>query len=103
MARALGVTAAPPADAAAVAAHRAWIDAVVADLRAQRGASVVIAGDQQPPVVHALTHALNQALGNVGRTVVHTEPVEARPEDQLASIRALVGDLQCGGAGTPVC
>jgi MoCo/4Fe-4S cofactor protein with predicted Tat translocation signal len=96
IALALGVTAAPPVDSAVVAAHRAWIDAVVTDLRAQRGASVVIAGEQQPPVVHALAHALNQALGNVGRTVIHSEPVEARPEDQLASMRALVADIRAG-------
>jgi MoCo/4Fe-4S cofactor protein with predicted Tat translocation signal len=90
----LGATAAPPADAGVVAAHRAWIDAAVADLKAQRGASIVIAGEQQPPVVHALAHAINQALGNVGRTVVYTEPVEAHPEDQLASIKTLVTDMQ---------
>ncbi len=92
----VGVRAAPPADAAAIAPHRRWIDAAVADLRAHRGASVVIAGEQQPPLVHALAHAINDALGNVGRTVVHTEPVEARPEHQLASLQALVADMRAG-------
>jgi MoCo/4Fe-4S cofactor protein with predicted Tat translocation signal len=76
--------------------RRRWIEAVVSDLRAHRGASIVIAGDQQPPVVHALAHALNHALGNVDRTVTHGAPVEARPEDQLASLRALVNDLRAG-------
>ena len=33
----------------------------------------------QPPAVHALAHAMNQALGNVGRTVVYTTPIEAAP------------------------
>jgi molybdopterin-containing oxidoreductase family iron-sulfur binding subunit len=94
IAAALGVNAAAPADPAVVTAHRAWIDAAVADLQAQRGASVVIAGDQQPPVVHALAHAINQSLGNVGKTVLYTEPVEARPEDQLASLRTLIADMQ---------
>ena len=34
--------------------------------------SLVIAGDGQPPAVHALAHAMNAALGNVGTTVVYT-------------------------------
>src|SRR5512135_1609774 len=42
-----------------------WIAAVARDLQAHRGASVVIAGDGQPPAGHALAHAMNQALGNV--------------------------------------
>ena len=46
--------------------------AVAADLTAHRGSSVVIAGDHQPPVVHALAHAINQALGNIGKTVFYT-------------------------------
>ena len=41
--------------------------------------SLVIAGEQQPPAVHALAHAMNDALGNVGKTVHYTAPVEANP------------------------
>jgi len=59
-----GLAVPPSQDASAVTANRRWIDAVAADLRAHRGASVVVAGDQQPPVVHALVHALNHALGH---------------------------------------
>ena len=58
--------------------------------------SLVIAGDGQPPAVHALAHAMNQALGNVGRTVVYTQPVEAEPVDQLESLRELVADMNAG-------
>jgi MoCo/4Fe-4S cofactor protein with predicted Tat translocation signal len=91
-----GLTVPSSAGPAPDAARRRWIDAVAKDLAAHRGASIVIAGDQQPPVVHALAHAMNQALGSVDRTVVHTAPVEARPEDQLASLQALVNDLRAG-------
>ena len=66
------------------------------DLQAHRGTSLVIAGDGQPPAVHALAHAMNQALGNVGKTVVYTEPVEAEPVDQLQSLRDLVADMNAG-------
>jgi MoCo/4Fe-4S cofactor protein with predicted Tat translocation signal len=73
-----------------------WIDALGRDLQEHRGASVVIAGDQQPPGVHALAHAMNQALDNVGKTVVYTDPVEANPVDQIASLRELVQDIETG-------
>ncbi len=70
-----------------------WIDAVAKDLLAHRGRSLVIAGDGQPPAVHALAHAMNQALGNVGKTVVYRSPVEAEPVNQLDSLRDLVADM----------
>jgi Fe-S-cluster-containing dehydrogenase component len=73
-----------------------WADAVSKDLKAHQGASLVIAGDTQPPAVHALAHALNATLGNVGRTVVYTDPVEAEPVDQLASLRGLIADMRGG-------
>ncbi|MEA2625932.1 MAG: hypothetical protein QOD06_1977 [Candidatus Binatota bacterium] len=82
--------------AARLKAHERWIDVVTRDLQASRGASLVIAGETQPPAVHALAHAMNHYLENVGRTVVHTEPIEANPTDQLASIAELAGDMEAG-------
>jgi molybdopterin-containing oxidoreductase family iron-sulfur binding subunit len=72
------------------------INAIVKDLAANRGASVVIAGDEQPPVVHALVHAINTQLGNVGTTVLHTDPIEVAPTNQLASLQELVRDMNAG-------
>ncbi|MCW5893591.1 MAG: TAT-variant-translocated molybdopterin oxidoreductase [bacterium] len=91
----LGV-AARPIDTPVVKAHAAFLDTLAKDLAAHRGAAVVIPGDGQPPAVHALAHALNAALGAVGQTVVYTEPVEARPMNQLASLRALCADIDAG-------
>jgi MoCo/4Fe-4S cofactor protein with predicted Tat translocation signal len=76
--------------------HDRWLRAVVDDLRAHQGVGIVIAGIQQPPVVHALAHAMNHALGNVGRTLFYTDPVAARPVDQMASLRDLVADMEAG-------
>jgi molybdopterin-containing oxidoreductase family iron-sulfur binding subunit len=73
-----------------------WLDALAKDLKKNEGASLVLAGDGQPPIVHALAHAMNHALKNVGKTVVHTAPVDARPVDQSASLRALARDLEAG-------
>jgi molybdopterin-containing oxidoreductase family iron-sulfur binding subunit len=71
--------------------------AVIAkDLASRKGASVVIAGDHQPPAVHALAHAINQVLGNVGQTVFYTEPVDANPVNRSQSLHALVEDMRAG-------
>src|SRR5262245_1678556 len=68
LAGALGVAGAGAAELPDEARTK-WIPAVVADLQSHRGASAVVAGDHQPPAVHALARAINQALGNVGTTV----------------------------------
>ena len=57
---------------------------------------MVIAGDHQPPAVHALAHAINQALGNVGKTVFYTDPVDANPVNQTESLKDLVADMRGG-------
>ncbi len=79
-----------------LAQHARWIEAVVRDLQQHSGSSLVLVGDGQLPVVHAIGHALNAALGNVGSTVVYTAPVEARPVDHAASLRDLVVDMEAG-------
>jgi MoCo/4Fe-4S cofactor protein with predicted Tat translocation signal len=73
-----------------------WIGALTRDLSAHKGASIVIAGEHQPASVHALAHAMNAALGNVGHTVEYTDPIEASPVNELESLRELVGDLNGG-------
>ena len=75
---------------------RQWTEVVAKDLLAHRGSGVVIAGEGQPAWVHALAHAMNAALGNVGTTVVYTDPAEAEPIDQLQSIRDLAADMSAG-------
>jgi MoCo/4Fe-4S cofactor protein with predicted Tat translocation signal len=76
--------------------QRKFVDAVAKDLRKHRGNSVVIAGDHQPPTVHAFVHTINQALGNVGQTVFYTDPVDANPVNRNQSLHALVDDMRAG-------
>jgi len=73
-----------------------WIGPIARDLQRNKGAAVVIAGEQQPPVVHALAHLMNESLGNTGKTVFYTDPIEANPVDQVASLQDLVHDLDSG-------
>jgi molybdopterin-containing oxidoreductase family iron-sulfur binding subunit len=73
-----------------------WLAVAVKDLQDARGRSLVIAGDGQPPIVHAIAHALNNSLGNVGTTVVYTQTAEAQPMNQHAGLRELVGEMNAG-------
>jgi molybdopterin-containing oxidoreductase family iron-sulfur binding subunit len=66
------------------------------DLVNHREAGVVIAGEHQPPAVHALAHALNHELGNIGKTVFYTDPVDANPINQADSIKELAANMQAG-------
>ncbi|MGZ5446233.1 MAG: TAT-variant-translocated molybdopterin oxidoreductase [Thermoanaerobaculia bacterium] len=72
------------------------ISTLIKDLQANRGTSVVVAGDEQPPAVHALAHAINTQLGNIGTTVLITDPIEVSPVNQLASLTELVADMNAG-------
>src|SRR3954470_9263453 len=73
-----------------------FISAAVSDIKNHRASSLIIAGDHQPPIVHALAHSLNQVLGNVGKTVFYTDPVDANPVNQIESLKDLVNDIQGG-------
>jgi molybdopterin-containing oxidoreductase family iron-sulfur binding subunit len=88
------------ADANAVAMLQAIpadrINAIARDLQAHPGATLVLAGDHQPPIVHALVHAINHQLGNVGQTVFYTEPVLVNPVNQTESLRDLVTAMTAG-------
>ena len=97
LARALlvAVTANSP-EAGTTAEYAKFVQVVAADLAPHHGSSLIIPGDHQPPSVHALAHAINVALGNVGKTVVYTDPVSANPVNQTESLRELVSDMRGG-------
>ncbi len=70
------------------------LDAIALDLVSSKGRSLVTAGYQQPPVVHALVYMLNDALGNNGKTVVYfDQPFSSysfNQESSLSSLTSLV-------------
>jgi molybdopterin-containing oxidoreductase family iron-sulfur binding subunit len=72
-----------------------FLKALMDDLGQHRGSGVVIAGDHQPASVHAQAHAINAALGNVGKTVIYTDPVQASTKSQNDSLKELVSDMIC--------
>ncbi|MGI8735116.1 MAG: TAT-variant-translocated molybdopterin oxidoreductase [Pyrinomonadaceae bacterium] len=73
-----------------------WQKAVVNDLQQHKGASIVIAGNEAPPAVHALAHMMNGVLDNVGKTVNYTDPLESNSVDQRESLSDLVRDIDGG-------
>ncbi|MEO8041333.1 MAG: TAT-variant-translocated molybdopterin oxidoreductase [Acidobacteriota bacterium] len=73
-----------------------WIAAMAKDLQAFRGRSIVVPGNNQSPVVHALAHAMNAALGNVGQTVIYADPFTPSEKTQVEQLRELVGDIDAG-------
>jgi MoCo/4Fe-4S cofactor protein with predicted Tat translocation signal len=74
----------------------AHLDAVGRDLQQHQGTSIVIAGKEAPPEVHALAHAMNESLGNIGKTVFYTDPLEANSVDQKQSLQELLQAIDAG-------
>ena len=101
-ARALAARLGLGTSASVAAAAGKWLDAVANDLRAHKGSSLVVAGEQQSPEVHALAHVINANLANVGNTLYYTQPVEANPTNHLESLRELCADMDRGKVDTLV-
>lgn len=62
--------------------------AIVEDLIAHRGVSIVTVGESQPAAIHALVHAINGALDNLGKTVV-AMPLDEKDDVSVVSSESL--------------
>ena len=93
-ARALAAALGLPVQTANSPVPDAWLKALVRDLQSHRGTSLIVAGASQPPAVHALAHAMNAALGNIGATAMYTDPIEASPAKD--SLPELVQEIDAG-------
>jgi MoCo/4Fe-4S cofactor protein with predicted Tat translocation signal len=78
-----------------------WIDALAKDLLANRGKGLIVAGERQPPAVHAAVCALNTHLGNTGTTVSYYETRDAALPS-VSSLASLVAAMQGGTVQTLV-
>jgi molybdopterin-containing oxidoreductase family iron-sulfur binding subunit len=73
-----------------------WLEAVAKDLASNRGHALVVVGARQPARLHALAHALNQALGAF-ETILHFTPATDPDElDAETDIRALTDAIGAG-------
>jgi len=74
-----------------------FLAALAKDLKASGGKCAVIPGLYQDPSVAALALAMNDALGNLGKTVfVSSQPINPVPSDQLGDFKSLVVDMDAG-------
>jgi molybdopterin-containing oxidoreductase family iron-sulfur binding subunit len=80
-----GISATAPAES------ETFASAVAKDLAEHKGRAVVIAGDAQPPAVHALAHAINAAIG---APVTYLPTPEVVPTEQSAALTELVSDIR---------
>ena len=65
----------------------AWLSECANDLSANPGRSIVIVGEQQPAWVQILGIAINQALGNIGATILGTDTRE-KPASSISDLAA---------------
>jgi molybdopterin-containing oxidoreductase family iron-sulfur binding subunit len=97
LAQALGVAGVNAPSYAWTDEQKSFLAAVAKDLKANAGKSAVLPGLYQDSSVAALALAINNALGNVGKTVsVASDPAIPIPSDQLGDFKALVADLNAG-------
>jgi len=97
LAQAVGVAGANAPNYAWTDEQKKFLAAVAKDLKASAGKSAVLPGLYQDPSVAALAVAINNALGNVGKTVfVGSDPAIPIPSDQLGDFKSLVADLNAG-------
>ena len=61
------------------------------DLKANKGASLVVAGGNQPADVHALVHAINKTLGNLDKTITYSD--EPMADDSDITLAQLVDKM----------
>ena len=64
-----------------------WLSYAADDLKAHPGRAFIHVGPHLPAELHALAHAMNEALGGRGHTFDVIEPVEANPIEQAASLQ----------------
>jgi molybdopterin-containing oxidoreductase family iron-sulfur binding subunit len=79
-----------------------WIEALARDLVEAAGSGIVIAGPDQSPAVHALALALNEVLGNVGRTVWYGASPILEHGDESHELATLVDAMRDGEVPTLV-
>jgi MoCo/4Fe-4S cofactor protein with predicted Tat translocation signal len=69
-----------------------FLEVVGKELLANKGKSLLVTGDRQPPEVHALVARINAMVGNAGETVWYQELTDAPTSAQ--DLQTLVTDLQ---------
>ncbi len=81
-------------DTAAIPAP--WLTALINDLRQNQKTGLVCVGPGQSARVQSLVHAINEELGNVGRTITYHKPVTVEPPHANSTLHDLVTEMGAG-------
>jgi len=77
-----------------------WLQSIAEDLKAHSGSSLILAGPQSEAAIQALAFAINQHLGNLGKTLRFTRPFESTtnltPKSQSHTLLELSEDMAIG-------
>ena len=88
----LGVGSAPDADWSEK--EQVFVREIARDLQEAGEQGVVLAGESQPPEVHALAMAINQQLGGIGTTVTLFDTGASEATSQDEALSDLVSDMR---------
>ncbi|MFL5318714.1 MAG: TAT-variant-translocated molybdopterin oxidoreductase [Myxococcaceae bacterium] len=73
---------------------------IAQDLKTAGNSALVVAGERQPPYVHAIAHAINGALGAIGNTVTFTDVGLSDTVSGPAALKALCSEIDAGKVQT---
>jgi len=79
-----------------------WINVLVEELINNRGSSLLTAGQEHKPAVHAAVAAINHALGNTRTTVTYHRVPHIDQSDNLQQLSAAVERMNNGNIDTVV-
>jgi molybdopterin-containing oxidoreductase family iron-sulfur binding subunit len=94
LAQQLGLDQGPQADLSTK--EQRYVEEMARDLQEAGTNGVVLAGDTQPPAVHALCMAINERLGSLGTTVTLLDPQQDAKRPQADELAALTDDMRAG-------
>ncbi|HTT00686.1 MAG TPA: TAT-variant-translocated molybdopterin oxidoreductase [Steroidobacteraceae bacterium] len=76
--------------------HAKALDVMASELRRAQDRALLHVGPTQDAAVHALTHAINEAIGAFGNTLATIEPVAVEAQDQTRSLSELTEAMRRG-------
>ena len=73
-----------------------WIEALTKDLIKHQGKSAIIPGDHVDGRIHALAHAINAKLENIGKSILYTDSIETDFKQKSISLEQVSKKLKAG-------
>ncbi len=86
----------PGSDTSFSEKEQQYVAEIARDLRAAGGQGILVAGETQPPAVHALCMAINDQIGSIGATVQLLDPGPDTQPAQSGALATLAEDMRSG-------